>query len=96
MASGEGPSGPGGVGHQVTAATESTHSQRDRQTAGELAARGVVHVQVGLHHSPKYSGTLLLRSPTGLDKSDLIGEVTVSHESNVLFSALWNTSLGLS
>ena len=30
-------------------------------------------------------------SPTGLDKSDLNGEVTILQRVNVLFFALWNT-----
>ena len=32
----------------------------------------------------KYSGTSLLRSPTGLSKSDLNGEVTVLQGANVM------------
>ena len=44
----------------------------------------------------KYSGTLLLRSPMGLCKRDLIGEVTILEGVNVLLSVLWNTISGLS
>ena len=38
-------------------------------------------------HRPKYSGTSLLRSPTGLGKGDRNGEVTILQ--GELF-ALWN------
>ena len=42
-------------------------------------------------HSREYSGTSLLRSPTGLGESDLNGEVTVLQGYNVPLFALWNT-----
>ena len=53
MAGGESPSGSGDIGHQVSTTTEGAHSQRDRQTAGQLGAGCVVHVQVGLRHRLK-------------------------------------------
>ena len=39
----------------------------------------------------QYSGTSLIRSPVGLDKSDLNGEVTILQGANVLFFALPST-----
>ena len=45
-------------------------------------------------HSREYSGTSLFRSPTGLGKSDLNGEVTVLQGDNVPSFALWNSILG--
>ena len=48
MAGGESPSRSGDVGHQVSTTTEGTHSQRDRQTAGQLGTGCVVHMQVSL------------------------------------------------
>ena len=39
----------------------------------------------------KYSATSLIRSPTGLGKRDLNGEVTILQGANVLFFVLWNT-----
>ena len=38
-----------------------------------------------------YSGTSLIRSPTGLHKSDLNGEVTILHGVNVILFVLGNT-----
>ena len=38
-----------------------------------------------------YSETSLIRSPTGLVKSDLNGEVTILPGANILLFALWNT-----
>ena len=43
-----------------------------------------------------YSGTSLLRSPMGLSKSDINGEVTVLPGLNVLIIALGKLILGLS
>ena len=40
-----------------------------------------------------YSGTSLLRSPMGLSKSDLTGEVNVIPGLNVLLFALWKLIL---
>ena len=42
-----------------------------------------------------YNRTSLLRSPMGLDKSDLSGEVTILQGANVPFFAIWIAILGL-
>ena len=44
-----------------------------------------------LSHQNVYSGTSLIRSPTGLGKNDLNREVTVLQGAHVLLFAWWNT-----